>query len=146
MAGAICTDCGKGMLSAKGCNHTHFLYPDGTLLPRHPVGTGRDHGVAKSRPRKDRCTDCGAIPGTYHHGGCDAEKCPRCGHQVLSCHCSIGHLPRRARIVRKNVVATPTVMEKLRAIGIDREKALDVVNITSDLEGKFIDPDWWNRI
>ncbi len=45
----------------QGCNHTHFLYPDGRSSPAS-VGTGRDHGVAKSGPRKDRCTDCGAMP------------------------------------------------------------------------------------
>jgi hypothetical protein len=33
------------------------------------------------------CNDCGAKEGELHHLGCDMERCPFCGHQLLSCHC-----------------------------------------------------------
>ena len=33
------------------------------------------------------CHDCGAVEGQYHHFGCDMERCPFCGRQLISCHC-----------------------------------------------------------
>lgn len=28
--------------------------------------------------------------GTYHHPGCDVERCPlRCGHQLITCNCEV---------------------------------------------------------
>lgn len=37
----------------------------------------------------DRCHDCGALVGHYHHWGCDAERCPVCHGQLISCDCEI---------------------------------------------------------
>lgn len=33
------------------------------------------------------CHDCGAEPGQLHQRGCDVERCPRCGGQVIGCNC-----------------------------------------------------------
>jgi hypothetical protein len=36
------------------------------------------------------CPDCGAKPGQMHEKGCDVERCPACGHQLIGCDCSLG--------------------------------------------------------
>ncbi len=33
------------------------------------------------------CHDCGAKEGEYHALGCDMERCPFCGGQLISCNC-----------------------------------------------------------
>lgn len=34
---------------------------------------------------KKNCHDCKAKPGKLHEWGCDTERCPWCGGQLLSC-------------------------------------------------------------
>jgi hypothetical protein len=41
---------------------------------------------AKLKPTK-RCHDCGVLEGEFHHDGCDMERCPFCGGQLISCDC-----------------------------------------------------------
>jgi hypothetical protein len=33
------------------------------------------------------CADCGVQMGGIHHFGCDIERCPRCGDQLITCGC-----------------------------------------------------------
>ncbi len=33
------------------------------------------------------CHDCGAVKGQYHDFGCDVERCPVCGGQLIYCEC-----------------------------------------------------------
>jgi hypothetical protein len=32
-----------------------------------------------------RCPDCFVKEGGIHHPGCDQEKCPKCGNQMIGC-------------------------------------------------------------
>lgn len=33
------------------------------------------------------CHDCGCEEGELHAFGCDVERCPFCGNQLIGCHC-----------------------------------------------------------
>ena len=41
-----------------------------------------DHGKARAT-----CHDCGTKEGQLHVLGCDMERCPFCGNQLISCRC-----------------------------------------------------------
>lgn len=43
--------------------------------------------LGEGRPETTRCHDCNALFGHLHHWGCDAERCPACGGQLISCDC-----------------------------------------------------------
>lgn len=79
---AKCQYCEQDMLKAVGCfRHTYHL-TDGTEVPAMKAGEGDDWVEAG-----ERCGDCGAKHGHYHHMGCDCERCPICGGQMITCGC-----------------------------------------------------------
>jgi hypothetical protein len=77
---AKCTWCNKEMgddsiVSCEGNSIVKF--PDGGSLSAIPYEV--DDG--------ERCFDCNVARGGFHHPGCDQERCPKCGGQLISCGC-----------------------------------------------------------
>jgi hypothetical protein len=91
---AICKYCEQEMNTADGCVKLPVKTIDGNFDPipygsesgdEPPAPGQRHHGVLIDD--QPRCHDCAALPGHYHHAGCDWEECPRCHKQLLGCEC-----------------------------------------------------------
>ena len=75
---AICIDCNQEMTPGNGCTIKEIMIQKETYF-RIPYGEDGFHG--------DQCHDCNVFPGQIHHLGCDVERCPKCGGQLISCDC-----------------------------------------------------------
>lgn len=80
----VCQWCQQDMTaeSAATCSQT-VQYPDGETLAPIPYAAYEDMPTM-------RCHDCNVAPGGLHHPGCDDERCPRCGGQLIGCDCLSG--------------------------------------------------------
>ena len=81
-----CKDCKQEMLNADSCTLDEIKI-NGTWYKRNTSY----HDV------NDRCHDCNIINGNIHHFGCDIERCPECGKQIISCKCKKEALKRIKR-------------------------------------------------
>jgi hypothetical protein len=64
------------------------------VWPRIPYGSEPDGDWgADEQP----CHDCGATKGQLHATGCDVERCPACGGQIMMCSL-IGECERHRRL------------------------------------------------
>jgi len=78
---AECNFCGCEMSSdlVVSCNGNALVtFPDGTSMPAIPY---------EPTDPDQRCHDCNVKIYGYHHLGCDMERCPKCGGQLISCGC-----------------------------------------------------------
>jgi hypothetical protein len=74
---AMCTWCDHVTGQGVSCKQSTVEFPGGQIEAsiRHASDSGSD------------CRDCLAPAGGYHHPGCDAERCPNCDGQLISCGC-----------------------------------------------------------
>lgn len=87
---AKCDDCGRVMDPGVGCTLTHVSKTEkGKSVKRVLVGEGDDWGGVEQllggKLKIIACPDCNAGVGKPHHSGCDNERCPECGNQMLMC-------------------------------------------------------------
>jgi hypothetical protein len=61
----------------------------GQMLSRVRYGDETDDWGAN----KHACHDCRVIKGEFHVPDCDAEQCPACGGQLISCDCPFDNIP-----------------------------------------------------
>ena len=87
----VCLDCGQEMLDAESCT-LKTLEISGEVYSRD----------TEYYDTNFRCHDCKIAnrPGNIHHLGCDIERCPCCGGQIISCDCSISALDNWFRLRR----------------------------------------------
>ena len=82
----ICKLCNQPMAPGAGCTVDTVTCNDKDYK-RIPVGD--EHDFDPNMGEGDVCHDCNAGVGQNHHLGCDAEQCPNCLEQLISCDCDI---------------------------------------------------------
>ena len=79
------------MLEAKGCK-VSTVFIGGKEYKRIPFGEETE--PIYSPDDGERCHDCGALAGYFHHFNCDMEECPACHNQLIGCDCKDTEFPQ----------------------------------------------------
>ncbi len=78
---AVCDWCHGEMTTAASCSVDAF-HRKGRRFDMLPFVD-----ESSRRTGRARCGDCGVLGGGWHHPGCDLQRCPACGRQLVSCGC-----------------------------------------------------------
>ncbi len=82
---AICDTCNQEMKTADGCTGEKILIRGKEY---DPIEYDCDYQMSDDECDPIvRCHDCKVLSGQFHHPGCDMERCPKCGGQIISCGC-----------------------------------------------------------
>jgi hypothetical protein len=89
---ARCNFCEEDMLKVDTCKKIPVaMIGDPTVILGDPIPYGSETRYSGSQywppQAADKCHDCGAVVGGFHHPGCDMEECPKCRGQLISCGC-----------------------------------------------------------
>jgi hypothetical protein len=85
---AVCRFCSQEMHEADGCVKIRINIAGVSYEPI-PYGKETRHGEI-SNP--ERCHDCAAKLGNFHHVNCDWEECPKCHGQLIGCDCELDQI------------------------------------------------------
>lgn len=88
---ARCDACRQEMNDRVGCTVEFYSdFADGIVRERAPYLHDVDEtvSVAEASGCVMHCRDCAVPCGSFHHSGCDAERCPKCSWQAISCPCT----------------------------------------------------------
>ena len=77
----MCGSCGQNMMESDGCTHRYISFNDDKDWYKRDTKTFDG----------ERCFDCNTKEGHTHHRGCDEERCPKCGGQLITCDCINGN-------------------------------------------------------
>lgn len=69
-------------IAAAQVERTYII--NGAAFPRIAYGNEKEDWGANER----HCHDCAAVKGEFHVPGCDVERCPACGAQLIGCGCA----------------------------------------------------------
>jgi len=85
----LCDLCKQEMMTADGCIGTPIPIKVRSVIKLFkPIKFGDAHDLMETE--QERCHDCNCKKGHFHHLGCDAEACPKCRGQLISCDCKVG--------------------------------------------------------
>ena len=84
--GFVCPLCSGDITKVIGCTLSKFICKN-KEYERFKVGGAGD--FFEDADADSECGDCGSKYGHYHHYGCDCERCPVCGGQLITCGCDI---------------------------------------------------------
>lgn len=84
--------------------------------------------VGTENEKEARCGDCGCHIGEQHTMGCDIERCPNCGLQLISCDCFPVYE------LKDEEAQNPYILAKFQRLQkIERQKQLEEIEAFSKM-------------